>query len=182
LLAAGYVPIGLDHFALPEDELARAHADGTLQRNFMGYTTQAGTGLLGFGISAISDCHGAFWQNEKKLNLYEARVRAGQAPGTRGMRLDADDRVRKAAIGGLLCGGRIDFAALRSAFDIDPRTYFTDERRALAPLEADGLVQREADGIRVTERGQFFLRNIAVIFDAYHRRQAEGPRQFSRTM
>jgi len=182
LMAGGYVPIGLDHFALPEDELARAQATGTLQRNFMGYTTQAGSDSLAFGISAISDCHGAFWQNEKKLNVYEERVRKGEPPVTRGMRLDADDRIRKAAIAGLFCGGRVDFPALRDRFAFDPREYFAREWDALAPLEADGLIERSGEGVIVTERGQFFLRNIAVVFDAYHRRKTDAPRKFSRTL
>jgi oxygen-independent coproporphyrinogen-3 oxidase len=182
LMDWGYVPIGLDHFALPEDDLAQAWREGTLQRNFMGYTTQAGSELLAFGVSAISDCKGAFWQNEKKLNRYEACVRSGQLPIVRGMLLDEDDRIRKEAIGGLFCRGQLDFAGLAARFAIDPRAYFAAEWDALAPLEADGLVEREVEGIRVTERGQFFLRNIAIVFDAYHRRQGEAARHFSRAV
>ena len=178
----GYVPIGLDHFALPEDDLTRAWQDGTMQRNFMGYTTMAGSDLLAFGISAISDCNGAFWQNEKKLNRYDQCIAEGKPPLIRGIKLDADDRIRKAAIAGLFCGGRIDFAALARDFAIDPRAYFAAEWEALAPLEADGLVERGESGVRITERGQFFLRNIAVVFDAWQRREAQAPRKFSRTV
>jgi oxygen-independent coproporphyrinogen-3 oxidase len=180
LTDAGYEAIGLDHFARPGDELAQALRNGTLQRNFMGYTTRAGSGLLGFGLSAISDYRGAFWQNEKKLSRYTRAVLSGAPPVSRGLSLSPDDRIRKAAIGGLFCGGFVNLDQLGTEFQIDATAYFQQELEALQPMEALGLVSRAEGGYRVTEVGQFFLRNIALNFDAYHGRSPQAAPRFSR--
>ena len=182
LMEWGYIPIGLDHFALPEDELAAALGNGSLQRNFMGYTTKAGTDLLGFGLSSVSDYNGAFWQNEKNLARYDRAVRAGIVPVTKGMRLSPDDRLRKAAISELFCGGRVDLRRIAQLFGIDPRRTLRAELEALKPLAADGLVEIDDREIRVTERGQFFLRNVALVFDAYHGSDSRIAQSYSRAV
>ena len=119
LSEGGYVPIGLDHFARPEDDLAVAWREGSMRRNFMGYTTQAGTDQLAFGISAISGFHGTFWQNEKKLNRYYQPVEAGALPVVRGIKLSDDGLLRKAVISALFCSGRLDYKALGRRFGVD---------------------------------------------------------------
>ena len=182
LLEWGYIPIGLDHFALPEDELAVALGNGSLQRNFMGYTTKAGTDLLAFGLSSVSDYNGAIWQNEKILARYNRAVRAGIVPVTKGMRLSPDDQLRKAVIGGLFCGGRVDLRRIAQLFGIDPRRTLRAELEALKPLAADGLVEIDAREIRITERGQFFLRNVALVFDAYHGSDSRIAQSYSRAV
>ena len=182
LMGAGYVAIGLDHFARPEDDLARAHQDGSLHRNFMGYTTQAGSGLLAFGVSAISDWNGVFWQNEKKLARYTRSVEAGTPPVVKGMALTEDDQLRKTLIGSLFCGGKVNFAELGASFQLDARAAFREELAALEPLQAMGLVRLAPDRIEVTDRGQYFLRNIALVFDAYHGRAPQSAPKFSRTV
>ena len=178
----GYVPIGLDHFALGDDDLATAYRDGSLQRNFMGYTTQAGDETLAFGISSISDYRGRFWQNEKKLNRYYQAVEGGRIPIARAMRLDGEDRLRKNVIQHLFCAGRVDFDDLAHRFEIDPQRHFADELRLLEPMARDGLVVLDTRGISVTDVGQMFLRNIAVVFDAYHATDSGVAAKFSRTV
>jgi oxygen-independent coproporphyrinogen-3 oxidase len=182
LMGAGYAAIGLDHFARPEDDLARAHRDGSLQRNFMGYTTQAGSGLLAFGVSAISDWNGVFWQNEKKLSRYTRAVEAGTAPVVKGLALTEDDRLRRAIIGSLFCGGKVNFAELGVSFHLDVRSALREELAALESLQALGLVKLDQDRIEVTDRGQYFLRNIALVFDAYHGHVPQAAPRFSRTV
>lgn len=164
---AGYVPLGLDHFALKQDTLAAANRHGTMQRNFMGYTTQAGTDLLAFGLTGISEFNGCYWQNEKKLSCYERAVTAGRLPVARGKVLDADDRLRQAAISALFCRGRVDFYDLEQRFCTGVDGYFAEELEALIPLARDGLVEVHLQGVAVTELGRHFLRNIALIFDRY---------------
>jgi oxygen-independent coproporphyrinogen III oxidase len=176
----GYQAIGLDHFARHDDELARAWRAGSMRRNFMGYTTQAGTDLLAFGVSGISEFNGCYWQNEKKLVGYERTVEAGQIPVVRGLQLSAEDRLRQAVVAGLFCQGGVDFPTLGAEFGLDWRTHFAPELEGLAPLAADGLVALDAGRLRVTEPGQFFLRNIAVLFD--NRTRQGAPVRFSRTV
>ena len=176
----GYQAIGLDHFARNDDELAVAYRAGTMRRNFMGYTTQAGTDLVAFGLSGISEYNGRFWQNEKKLARYERAVEAGQIPAVRGLLLDREDRLRQAIVGALFCQGVVDFAALGRHFDLDLGRHLALELADLEPLAADGLVTLAPDRLTVTELGQFFLRNIAVVFD--NRTRKGAPVQFSRTV
>jgi oxygen-independent coproporphyrinogen-3 oxidase len=167
LVTACYNYIGMDHFALRDDELSHALREGTLQRNFMGYTTQAGSGLIGFGVSAISEMRGRYWQNEKRLSRYEARVGEGMLPAVRGLELSADDLLRKEVIAALLCHGRVDLGALSSRRGMDLWSYFAEERRRLDEMEADDLVYTVGRTIAVTESGRLLLRAIAQVFDAY---------------
>jgi len=178
--ANGYQAIGLDHFAKDEDELAVAYRAGTMRRNFMGYTTQAGTDLVAFGISGISEYNGRFWQNEKKLARYERMMDAGQVPAVRGLLLDAEDRLRQEIVGGLFCQGVVDLAGLGGRYGLDLHRHLALELSELAPLAEDGLLTVDGDRLTVTELGQFFLRNIAVVFD--NRTRKGAPVQFSRTV
>lgn len=176
----GYLQIGLDHFARPGDELSLALKSGTLRRNFMGYTTQAGTDQLAFGVSAISEYHRSFWQNEKKLIAYYRTVDAGQLPVVRGICLNDEDLLRKHVISSLFCRGRIDYEAIGRQFDVDFESFMADELEALKPMANDGLIAWDAGGLRVTKLGRLFLRNIAMVFDPYFRREGarrEGARR-----
>lgn len=167
LTAAGYVYVGMDHFALPDDELARAQRHGTLQRNFMGYTTHAETDLVGVGVSAISHVGSTFSQNPRELPAWEAAVDAGELPACRGLRLDADDRLRADVIQSLMCHGSVVFAAIEARHGIDFARYFAESLARLEPLAADGLVEVGREQLTVTPTGRLLLRNVAMCFDRY---------------
>ncbi len=183
---AGYAYIGLDHFALPNDELARAQAAGTLQRNFMGYTTRRGGDMVSLGVSAIGEVAGAFVQNAHAEPEYVAAANERGFATFRGHELSAEDRLRRDVIVGLMCNLVLDTAAVGARHGVDFAQHFARELSELAPLQADGLVQVTPTAIRVTPLGQLFLRNVALPFDAYYRaRQAtggDGQRTFSRTV
>ena len=167
LTAAGYVYIGMDHFALPDDELAIAQSRGGLHRNFMGYTTHADSDLVGLGVSAISHIGNTFSQNPRDLPSWEIAVDAGRLPVFRGMYLSDDDELRADLIQSLMCQGRIPVTALERRYGIDFAEYFADALDALAPLERDGLVRVGEGHIDATARGRLLLRNIAMCFDRY---------------
>ena len=167
LQAAGYVYIGMDHFARPDDELARALRDGTLQRNFQGYSTQAGADLIGLGMSAISRIADSYSQNAKTLDGYYAALDRDQLPLWRGLRLSADDRLRRAVIEAIMCRTEVEFAEFERGYDIDFPHYFAAALAALRPLEADGLVRLRPGSLQVTPQGRFLLRAVAMPFDAY---------------
>ncbi|NCT68431.1 MAG: oxygen-independent coproporphyrinogen III oxidase [Rhodanobacteraceae bacterium] len=167
LTAAGYRYIGVDHFALPEDDLARAADAGTLQRNFQGYSTHAACDLVGFGMSAISHVGATFSQNAKDLTGYYAALDNGHLPTVRGLRLSDDDLLRADLIQRLMCAGSLDIRAFEERHLVDFPRYFQRSLDRLRPLEADGLVTCSPKRITVTARGQFLLRNIAMCFDAY---------------
>jgi oxygen-independent coproporphyrinogen-3 oxidase len=183
-LAAGYVHVGLDHFALPDDDLVVALRDGSLRRNFMGYTTRAGSELLAFGPSGISELRDGFAQSLRELDRWEEAVRAGRLATFRGHAIGDDDRDRGFVIARLLCRGRAGAAEFRAARGGDLAARFAPERERLAPLVEDGLVELEGDGgIRVTDLGRLFLRNVAMVFDAYLPAQQREPRPlFSQTV
>jgi oxygen-independent coproporphyrinogen-3 oxidase len=172
LSTAGYRYIGMDHFALPDDDLARAQEAGTLQRNFMGYTTHADCDLVGFGMSAISHIGDSFSQNARDL------------PGWRGRQLHFDDVLRGEVIQQLMCQGRIDMPAIEARFAIDFPSYFAAALAQLRPLAADGLVRFSARSIEATARGRLLLRVIAMCFDRYLDAQnaPEARPQFSRVI
>jgi oxygen-independent coproporphyrinogen-3 oxidase len=184
LLAGGYAHVGLDHFARPEDELARAEREGTLRRNFMGYTTQAGTDLLGLGPSAISQVDGAYAQSRRELDAWEGAVRAAGLATFRGHRLTRDDRERGFVIERVMCHGGVRASDYRARFGEELASRFAPELDRLAAFEEDGLVVREADGsFRATPLGRFLLRNVAMVFDAYLPGQrTQGRPLFSRTV
>lgn len=167
LTAAGYCYIGLDHFALPGDELSLALAAGTLQRNFMGYTTHADTDLIGLGASSISHVGESYSQNFRDLPEWESAVDQGRLPVARGVMLDDDDVLRAQVIQQLMCRGEIDRAQIAGRFDIDFDEYFADDLARLAPLAADGLVELKGSCIVATSRGRLMLRIIAMCFDRY---------------
>jgi len=171
LLAAGYVHVGLDHFALEDDELCRARAAGTLRRNFMGYTTCADSDVLAFGPSAISEVRGTYVQNAREVHDWAERLEAGQLAAVRGHRPDVEDLARSALIMELFCNLRVDLDLLRSRF---PGTLLDleAEENELDRLARDGLVQRQGSRLQVTPRGQLLLRTVAAPFDTYHRADA----------
>ncbi|QSX77669.1 oxygen-independent coproporphyrinogen III oxidase [Agrilutibacter solisilvae] len=167
LAAAGYVYIGMDHFALPDDELAQAQQRGGLHRNFMGYTTHADSDLIGLGVSSISHIGDSFSQNPRDLPSWEAALDEGRLPVFRGMRLTEDDQLRADLIQQLMCQGEIPVAALERRYAIDFASYFARSLESLQPLVDDRLVRVEPDRIKVTRRGRLLLRNIAMCFDRY---------------
>ncbi|MEB3197376.1 MAG: oxygen-independent coproporphyrinogen III oxidase [Candidatus Sericytochromatia bacterium] len=182
LLGMGYRYIGMDHFARPDDELTRHQADGTLRRNFMGYTTHADTDLLAFGPSAISDLAQAYVQNDRNVFDYMKRVEAGDLPVVRGLPLTPDDRLRRDVINRLFCLLHVSKDAVEAEFGIDFDATFAAALTALAPMEADGLLERGPRDLYVTSRGQILLRNLAMQFDAYLGRTPPSERRFSRTL
>lgn len=182
LTAAGYEYIGMDHFAKPGDELATAWRDRTIQRNFMGYTTRAGHDLFAFGTSSISLVGDAYAQNVKHLATYQREVGAGRLPIERGMKLSAEDRLRKRVIGDLMCFGRCDKAAVSREYQIDFDRHFAAELQALDPIVADGLAVNSAARVEVTQLGQAMLRNVAMHFDEYLRKPNKPHAQFSRAV
>ena len=168
LSRAGYLYIGMDHFARPDDELAAAQSRGRLSRSFQGYSTQAGD-LLGLGVSAIGQIGPAYYQNLKDLERYYEALDAGRLPVLRGVELTADDLVRRAVIQALMCHFRVSIESLELAHLIDFKAYFAEELKALRPLADDGLVEIGADWILVTPRGRLLVRAIAMVFDRYLR-------------
>jgi oxygen-independent coproporphyrinogen III oxidase len=180
LTASGFDYIGMDHFAKPDDELTLAQKNKTLQRNFQGYSTRGNTDIYSFGISSISQAADAYWQNYKALDAYTEALSHGEAPIERGYVLTEDDIVRRKTIMRLMCDLELDYAALSAQTGVDARAYFANEIASLNDLEADGLVQRGADGLKITREGRLFIRNVAMRFDAYLPRQAE--RRFSQTI
>ncbi len=183
-LEAGYRFIGLDHFAKPEDELSRALEDGTLRRNFMGHTTQAGVDLLGFGPTAISELRGSYAQNKRDLNAWHEAVAEHGVATMRGHALTPDDVERRFVIGQIMCLGALDAGAFEAEFGRPFAQAFAPELEALEPLERDGLVERDAAGsLRVTPLGRLLVRNVAMVFDAYLAKQREeGRPMFSKTV
>ncbi len=165
--ADAYRYIGMDHFARPDDSLCRAQDAGTMQRNFQGYSTHGGSELFGFGVSSISQLHGAYAQNRLGLTDYYAALDAGRPATFRGYRVTEDDHLRRAVIMQLMCNLRLDVRAVERRFGIDFAETFADALENLRPMEADGLVEVTPEAIRVTERGRFFIRNAAMPFDAH---------------
>jgi oxygen-independent coproporphyrinogen-3 oxidase len=167
LMAEGYVYIGMDHFALPGDELTQAQASGDLHRNFMGYTTRKQTDLVGFGVSAISQIGDCYAQNAKDLPAWTSRVQAGKPATVRGLRTHNDDRIRADVIQSIMCQGRLRFDDVARRFGIVFADYFHEELQQLPALAEDGLIALDADGLSVLPRGRLLLRVIASRFDAY---------------
>lgn len=181
LTAAGYVYIGMDHFARADDELALAQREGSLQRNFQGYSTHGDCDIVGLGVSAIGRIANTYSQNARDLISYYVALDAGQLPVTKGIELSRDDLVRRELIGELMCHGEVNTEQFgdRHGFAFDE--YFADDLPRLQPLVEDGLVALCGQAIRVTPRGRPMLRNIAMCFDAYLGKGASTPR-YSRTI
>lgn len=181
LCEAGYVYVGMDHFARADDELVRAQQAGTLQRNFQGYSTHGNCDIVGLGVSSISRIGDSYSQNARDLPGYEAALAADRLPVTRGIRLSRDDVVRRAAINELMCHGEIDTARFGAQNGLRFEEAFAPELDRLLRCVDDGLVVRDGDVIRVTPRGRLLLRNVAMCFDAYLDRPFEVSR-YSRTI
>ena len=181
LIGAGYQYIGMDHFALPDDDLVTARDDGTLQRNFQGYSTRGNCDLVGLGVSSISQVHDSLSQNIKHLKLYQECIENGRMPVERGLIITEEDRLRRQIIQNLMCQGRVSFKELQNKFDIDPKIHLSSELFRLRPMIDDGLVNVSASGIEVTDRGHLLLRNIAMVFDEYLQEKGDK-RRFSKVI
>lgn len=183
-LEAGYLPIGMDHFARPDDDLGRAKIEGHLRRNFQGYAVIPGDDVIGMGISAIGDVRGAYVQNEKKLSTYAEAIEAGTLPVVRGIARSDDDEVRRTVIHELMCNFRIDPVAIGERYGIDFASYFRDDLALLAAQEQEGLVRISPTLIETTPTGELFVRNLAMCFDRYMREKHAGDTKpvFSRTV
>ncbi|HWO56013.1 MAG TPA: oxygen-independent coproporphyrinogen III oxidase [bacterium] len=167
LLAAGYEPIGFDHFALPTDELAQGIHNGRLHRNFMGYTVSVSRDMVGLGLSSIGEIGGCFAQNDSRLGGYYRRMDETGTGIHRGWSLSRDDKIRQEAILAIMCRMRLSFAELGRQLEIDAREYFREEFTRLDEFVGDQLIDINDDGFVVTPRGRHFVRNIAMVFDAY---------------
>lgn len=178
---SGFEYIGMDHFAKPDDEMARARADRTLWRNFQGYTTKAGTDLFGLGMSAIGNVNGAYFQNQRELAPYQDAIATGGAATVRGFHLTKDDKIRSRVIQNLMCHAVVVKPEIENEFGVTFDTYFSDALANLKPLERDGLVTLGEREIRATENGRVFLRNLAMPFDAYLK-TGNDKQMFSKTV
>jgi oxygen-independent coproporphyrinogen III oxidase len=180
LQANGYVYIGMDHFARRDDELAIAQQERTLHRNFQGYSTRGDADIYALGMSSISQTPNAYWQNRKELPDYYAALDADKSPVARGYLLTEEDKLRRDVIMRLMCDLSLNFGDLSRRHGINFAEHFGRELASLSDLEADELLCPTSLGLEVTARGRFFIRNIAMRFDAYLPRETE--RRFSRTV
>jgi oxygen-independent coproporphyrinogen-3 oxidase len=180
LTSEGYVYIGMDHFALADDELAVAQREKTLQRNFQGYSTRGGTDIYAFGMSSISQTEEAYWQNAKELQDYYTAVENNQIPVSRGYLVTEDDRIRRDTIMRLMCDLSLSYADMSKRLGINFSSYFEKELSSLSDLAADNLLELHPDHLEVTNRGRLFIRNVAMRFDAHL--PAENVRRYSKTV
>jgi len=164
---AGYVYVGMDHFALPGDALGVAKRLGRLHRNFQGYSTQPDCDLIGLGVSAIGRVGATYSQNVKTIDDYYDAIDHGHLPVARGLALTRDDLVRRAVIMALMCQGELLFEPLEQSWLIDFRSYFEPELQQLQEMQAQGLVNIDREGVQVTELGWYFVRGVAMVFDRY---------------
>jgi oxygen-independent coproporphyrinogen-3 oxidase len=167
LLDAGYLYIGLDHFAMPDDELNQARLNGSLHRNFQGYTTRAECDLIGLGVSAIGKVGDSYSQSVRTIKAYYGHLDEGRLPLEKGYRLTRDDVLRRHIIMELMCSAPLNFNSIEGAFDIDFSSYFARELGLLQPYEEAGLLEIDAAGIKVTPAGRLFVRAIAMVFDSF---------------
>ncbi len=167
LVGAGYVYVGMDHFALPDDALAVAKRQGRLHRNFQGYSTRPDCDLIALGVSSIGRIGNTYSQNAKTLDTYYELLDQGRFPVVRGLALTRDAMLRRTVIMALMCQGAVEFEVVSNAWMIDFAAYFAAELRALQPLAQAGLVALDAKGIQVSDTGWFFVRAIAMVFDSY---------------
>jgi oxygen-independent coproporphyrinogen-3 oxidase len=185
LTGAGYVYIGMDHFARPDDELALAQVDGGLHRNFQGYSTHADSDMIACGVSAISAVADSYCQNEKSLERYYGALDRGELPVARGIELSRDDVIRRDAIGRLMCDFAIGIPQFEEDHGMEFGLYFARELDKLRAFEADGLVEVGAHALRVTPMGRLLVRNLCMVFDRYLGTPNEAPLQrlrYSRTI
>jgi len=180
-LAAGYRAIGMDHFALPEDELALAMDERRLHRNFMGYTVVPAADMVAFGVSAIGEVGGVYAQNEKRPVMYYKALDESCFPTLCGIQLSEDDTIRRWLIRQLMCNFYLSFEELTQRFGVDYGTYFAREEADLAEFYAEAFVERRSDGLHVLPLGEVFIRNVCMVFDAYLRKPGHFT-GFSRTV
>ena len=177
---AGYRYIGMDHFAKPNDDLCRAQDNGTLSRNFQGYTTHAGCDLYALGVSAISQVQNIYAQNHKKIQAYTDAVQTQQFATHRGIRLTPDDLLRREIIMTLMCHFQLNISTIEAKHHLTFSDYFVDELKALAAFEKDGLITKNKEKILATSTGRLLIRNLCMIFDAYLKKKPD--QKFSRTI
>lgn len=182
LFEAGYEPIGMDHFSLPDDELAVAAREGRLERNFMGYTVKPVSTMIGCGVSSIGDLVGGYFQNRKKLSTYYEALDEAQLPIERGCILDDDDQVRRYVIMNLMCNFSVDKEAVSRRFAIDFDTYFRSSILRLADMEEARFVRNESQAVKVIGTGRLFVRNAAMAFDRYLEEKTSERPVFSSTV
>lgn len=183
LTEAGYRYIGMDHFALPDDELAIAQEESTLQRNFQGYTTHGHCDLIGLGVSAISQIGDLYCQNSSDLNQYQNSLASAQLATCRGLIGDADDRIRRAVIQQLICHFSLAFAEIEQIFNIDFQGYFAEIWPQLQQMAKDGLITLDAEKISVLPAGRLLVRSVCMVFDAYlQEAQQHSQQRFSRVI
>ena len=173
LLDAGYVFIGMDHFAKPDDELAVAQREGKLYRNFQGYSTHADAELIGLGLTSIGYVDGSFFQNEKNLDKYYETIDAGEFPILRGYTLTDEDHLRRFVIMRLMCDFSLDFSRVESEFGIHFSEHFSAEMADLRDMVADGLIDLDAKGLQVKPAGRLLIRNVAMVFDEHLRKKQQ---------
>ena len=164
---AGYVYVGMDHFALPDDDLAIAKRQGRLHRNFQGYSTQPDCDLISLGVSAIGRVGATYSQNAKTIEEYYDHLNHGRFPVVRGLALSRDDIVRRAVIMVIMCQGALEYEAIELAYMLDFKSYFANEMEALKALEKTDMLVLEEDGLQVTDTGWFFVRAVAMVFDKH---------------
>jgi oxygen-independent coproporphyrinogen-3 oxidase len=181
LTNAGWLYIGMDHFARPDDELALAQRDGTLYRNFQGYSTHADCDLLGIGVTSIGKVANTYGQNRRELDAYYEDIDAGRLPVFRGIELNRDDEIRRDVITRLICHFRLDFGDVERHWDINFGDYFASSLPKLDGMVRDGLLEVDANGIRVLPKGRLLIRNICMAFDAYLEAK-QGPVGFSKVI
>ena len=180
LQTAGYVFIGMDHFAKPDDELAIAQREGTLWRNFQGYTTKKGVDLIGIGATSIGMLYGSYFQNYKTIREYYLAIDSGNLPIMRGFILSHEDIIRREVIMDLMCNFVVDFDKIERQFNIDFQEHFSNELEELKEMEKDGLIKINNRKIEVMPEGRLLIRNIAMVFDEYLKQKREL--RFSRTI
>jgi oxygen-independent coproporphyrinogen-3 oxidase len=167
LMAAAYVYVGMDHFALPDDALAVAKRQGRLHRNFQGYSTQPDCDLIGLGVSAIGRMGGTYSQNAKTMGAYVDMLDHGLMPIVKGLALSRDDLIRRAWIMAIMCQGHVQYDAFNEGWLIDAKKYFAPELSQLESLQDQGLVELSDSGLKVTPMGWYFVRGVAMVFDKY---------------
>jgi oxygen-independent coproporphyrinogen-3 oxidase len=181
LTDAGYVYVGMDHFAKPDDELVKAQQTGGLHRNFQGYTTHGECDLIGMGVSSIGKVCDVYSQNAKDLDSYYKDIDVGCLPVIKGITLNFDDQLRREVIQRLICDFELDFNVIEQSFRISFKRYFSEELELFKPMERDGLIVSDAGSIRVLAAGRLLVRNVCMVFDVSLRKQA-GEQRFSRVI
>ena len=182
LTDAGYVYIGMDHFAKADDPMAAAQKNGELHRNFQGYSTHAQCDMVAMGVSSISEVNNVYSQNVKTLDEYYSAIEKGELPIQKGITLSDDDMLRKHIIEQLMCNFKLDYSKIEKQFDIDFTSYFENEITALQSMHNDGLLELNTNSLHIKLLGRLLIRNICMIFDAYLKKAQQGGQRFSKVI